>query len=112
MARGPSSAVASSPWSSTSPSAPESKAALRAPPRAVTARREPPALLDRGMGRDATRAMGGPPILFLSFSGVLGGAERVLLDCATRLGRPALVACPEGELAAAARTAGLAVAQV
>jgi len=54
--------------------------------------------------------MGGRPVLFLSYSGVLGGSERVLLDCATRLGRPALVACPEGPLAAAARTAGLAVA--
>ncbi len=49
------------------------------------------------------------PVLFLSYSGVLGGAERVLLDCATRLGRPALVACPEGPLAAAARGAGLRV---
>jgi glycosyltransferase involved in cell wall biosynthesis len=54
--------------------------------------------------------MGGRPIVFLSYSGLLGGAERVLLDCATRLGRPALVACPEGPLAAAARAAGLAVA--
>jgi hypothetical protein len=56
--------------------------------------------------------MGGPPVLFLSYSGVLGGAERVLLDCAVRLGRPVLLACPEGELAAAARGAGLAVEQV
>jgi glycosyltransferase involved in cell wall biosynthesis len=64
------------------------------------------------MSRDATRAMGGRPVLFLSYSGVLGGAERVLLDCATRLGRPALVACPEGPLAAAARTAGLPVAPI
>jgi glycosyltransferase involved in cell wall biosynthesis len=64
------------------------------------------------MSRDATRAMGGRPVLFLSYSGVLGGAERVLLDCATRLGRPVLIACPEGPLAAAARTAGLAVEQV
>jgi len=52
------------------------------------------------------------PVLFLSYSGVLGGAERVLLDCATRLARPALVACPEGPLAAAARGAGLAVAPI
>jgi glycosyltransferase involved in cell wall biosynthesis len=65
--------------------------------------------LDRGMGRDATRAMDDRPVLFLSYSGVLGGAERVLLDCAVRLGRPALVACPEGPLAAAARGAGLEV---
>jgi glycosyltransferase involved in cell wall biosynthesis len=48
-------------------------------------------------------------VLFLSYSGVLGGAERVLLDCASRLGREAVVACPEGPLAAAARGAGLAV---
>ena len=53
--------------------------------------------------------MGGRPVLFLSYSGVLGGSERVLLDCATRLGRPVLLACPEGPLAARARTAGLAV---
>ena len=53
--------------------------------------------------------MGGRPVLFLSYSGVLGGAERVLLDCATRLERPAVVACPEGPLAAAARGAGLRV---
>ena len=52
------------------------------------------------------------PVLFLSYSGVLGGAERVLLDCATRLGRPALVACPEGPLAATARGAGLTVAPI
>ena len=49
------------------------------------------------------------PVLFLSYSGVLGGAERALLDCAVRLGRPALVACPEGPLAAAVRGAGLEV---
>jgi len=54
--------------------------------------------------------MGGGPVLFLSYSGVLGGSERVLLDCATRLGRPVLLACPEGPLAAAARNAGLVVA--
>ena len=53
--------------------------------------------------------MDDPPVLFLSYSGVLGGAERVLLDCAVRLGRPALVACPEGPLAAAARGARLEV---
>ena len=50
------------------------------------------------------------PVLFLSYSGVLGGSGRVLLDCAGRLGRPLLLGCPEGPLAAAARTAGLAVA--
>ena len=48
-------------------------------------------------------------MLFLSYSGVLGGAERVLLDCATRLERRAVLACPEGPLAEAARADGLEV---
>src|SRR4051812_21145177 len=47
------------------------------------------------------------PVLFASYSGVLGGAERVLLDCATRLDRPAVIACPGGPLADAARGARL-----
>src|SRR3954462_162581 len=47
------------------------------------------------------------PALFASSAGLLGGAERVLLDCATRLPRPAVVACPEGPLADAGRAAGL-----
>jgi glycosyltransferase involved in cell wall biosynthesis len=49
------------------------------------------------------------PVLFLAYAGVLGGAERVLLDTATRLGRPVLVACPDGPLAAEAERAGIAV---
>ncbi len=52
------------------------------------------------------------PILFASYSGLLGGAERVLLDCATRLPRPALVGCPEGELAEAVQAAGLRHARI
>src|SRR3954454_17474628 len=47
------------------------------------------------------------PILFAAYAGVLGGAERVLLDCVTRLERPLAVACPEGPLAAALRRAGI-----
>src|SRR4051812_29512868 len=47
------------------------------------------------------------PVLFASYSGLLGGAERVLLDAATRLGRPLVVACPEGPLAERLRAAGL-----
>jgi len=43
----------------------------------------------------------------VSYSGVLGGSERILLDCATRLDRTAILACPEGPLAAASRSAGL-----
>jgi glycosyltransferase involved in cell wall biosynthesis len=60
------------------------------------------------MERDATQAMSDSPTLIVSYSGVLGGAERILLDCATRLSSPAVVACPEGALAAAVRAAGLA----
>jgi glycosyltransferase involved in cell wall biosynthesis len=53
-------------------------------------------------------AMPDHPVLLASYSGVLGGAERVLLDSATRLQRPVLIACPEGPLAAEVRAAGLA----
>jgi glycosyltransferase involved in cell wall biosynthesis len=52
------------------------------------------------------------PVLIASYSRLLGGAERVLIDCATRLPRPALVACPEGPLAEAARAAGLRHAEI
>ena len=51
--------------------------------------------------------MSGSPTVIVSYSGVLGGAERILLDCATRLGEPVVVACPEGPLAEAVRAAGL-----
>jgi glycosyltransferase involved in cell wall biosynthesis len=68
-----------------------------------------------GIGGDA-RYCAAPvperPVLLLAYAGVLGGAERVLLDCATRLPRPALVACPDGALAAAAEAAGLAVVRL
>src|SRR5688500_7137405 len=47
------------------------------------------------------------PVLIASYSGLLGGAERVLLDCATRLRRPVVVASPEGPLAIEVRAAGL-----
>jgi glycosyltransferase involved in cell wall biosynthesis len=59
------------------------------------------------MERDATQAMSGDPTLIVSYSGVLGGAERILLDCATRLDTPPVVACPKGALADAVRAAGL-----
>jgi glycosyltransferase involved in cell wall biosynthesis len=55
------------------------------------------------MERDATQAMSGNPTVIVSYSGMLGGAERVLLDCATRLSGAVVVACPEGALAAAVR---------
>ncbi len=50
-----------------------------------------------------------PQALFVSYTGVLGGAERLLLDQATALGAPVVVACPNGELASAARARGLEV---
>jgi glycosyltransferase involved in cell wall biosynthesis len=51
--------------------------------------------------------MSGAPPLIVSYAGVLGGAERILLDCATRLGEPVVVACPEGPLASGVLAAGL-----
>ncbi len=47
--------------------------------------------------------------LAVSYSGLLGGAERVLLEIATRLPEPPLLACPGGPLARAAREQGLGV---
>ncbi|MDA0173234.1 glycosyltransferase family 4 protein [Solirubrobacter taibaiensis] len=51
--------------------------------------------------------MSDEPILFAAYAGVLGGAERVLLDCVTRLERPLRVACPPGPLADALQSAGI-----
>ena len=47
------------------------------------------------------------PALLVAQTGLLGGAERVLLDWAAALERPALLACPPGPLADAAGAAGL-----
>jgi len=47
------------------------------------------------------------PVLLVAQSGLLGGAERVLLDWSRALERPTLLACSPGPLAAAARDAGL-----
>src|SRR4051794_40583927 len=55
------------------------------------------------MGPDAVTA------LFVSWSGGLGGAERLLLDALAGAGARAVLACPEGPLADAARTAGVPV---
>jgi GT2 family glycosyltransferase/glycosyltransferase involved in cell wall biosynthesis len=49
------------------------------------------------------------PLLFVSYSGAFGGAERVLLDCAQAVAGAACLACPEGPLAHEARAAGLTV---
>jgi glycosyltransferase involved in cell wall biosynthesis len=50
-----------------------------------------------------------PQALFVSYTSLLGGAERILLDHATALTGPAALACPEGPLADAARKAGIEV---
>jgi glycosyltransferase involved in cell wall biosynthesis len=47
--------------------------------------------------------LGAGMVLFVSYAGVLGGAERVLLDAVTRIERPLAVACPDGPLAARLR---------
>ncbi|HEY6780130.1 MAG TPA: glycosyltransferase [Thermoleophilaceae bacterium] len=52
------------------------------------------------------------PALAVSYSGLLGGAERVLLDIARGLPEPPLLACPDGPLAQAAREDGLGVFQL
>src|SRR5262249_50802305 len=111
----------------TSPSAPERKTALTTPPRAVATRRPPAGLRLVAIDRDASalkrRFVGSRrrrrahesasqdtvplPVLFASYSRLLGGAERVPRDCATRYPGPVLIACPGGPLAAAVSAAGL-----
>src|SRR5438067_2003965 len=48
-------------------------------------------------------------VLLATYSGALGGAERALLDFAHALEGEICVACPEGPLAAAARSSGFRV---
>ncbi|MEX1143138.1 MAG: glycosyltransferase [Thermoleophilaceae bacterium] len=50
-----------------------------------------------------------PQALFVSYTSLLGGAERILLDHADALPGPVALACPEGPLAERARAAGIAV---
>jgi N-acetylglucosaminyl-diphospho-decaprenol L-rhamnosyltransferase len=50
-----------------------------------------------------------PAVLLVAAAGVLGGAERVLLDWARALEGPVLLACPPGPLAAVADNAGIDV---
>jgi glycosyltransferase involved in cell wall biosynthesis len=50
------------------------------------------------------------PVLLVSAAGVLGGAERVLLDWARGLEPPVVLACPPGPLATGAAAADLEVA--
>lgn len=58
------------------------------------------------------RVLGRGPVLFVTYSGLWGGAECILLDVACSLGRPAVLMCPEGELARRARDRGLPVLAV
>lgn len=50
-----------------------------------------------------------PQALFVSYTSLLGGAERILLDHATALPGPVALACPEGPLAERARAARIEV---
>jgi N-acetylglucosaminyl-diphospho-decaprenol L-rhamnosyltransferase len=52
-----------------------------------------------------------PPgaVLFVSYSGLWGGAERILLDIAGGLAVPVVLLCPRGELANRAAAAGVPV---
>jgi GT2 family glycosyltransferase/glycosyltransferase involved in cell wall biosynthesis len=50
-----------------------------------------------------------PVVLIISYSGALGGAERILLDFADGLEGERNLACPEGPLAQAARARGIRV---
>jgi glycosyltransferase involved in cell wall biosynthesis len=51
----------------------------------------------------------GRPVLVISAAGVLGGAERVVLEWSRAIERPLLLACPPGALAEAAGQAGIEV---
>jgi glycosyltransferase involved in cell wall biosynthesis len=53
-----------------------------------------------------------PQALFVSYTSLLGGAERILLDHATALPGPVALACPEGPLAERARAGGIAVVTI
>jgi N-acetylglucosaminyl-diphospho-decaprenol L-rhamnosyltransferase len=57
-------------------------------------------------------SFGGLPALFVSYAGVLGGAERLLLDVAGGLAETPSLACPGGPLAERARAAGLHVIEL
>lgn len=50
-----------------------------------------------------------PQALFVSYTSLLGGAERILLDHATALRGRVALACPDGPLAERARAAGIEV---
>ena len=53
--------------------------------------------------------MNGSSHLFVTYSGVYGGAERILVDVASAASGDVVLACPPGPLAAAATAAGIRV---
>jgi N-acetylglucosaminyl-diphospho-decaprenol L-rhamnosyltransferase len=57
----------------------------------------------------ARRAAPAGPVLLVAYAGVLGGAERILLDWGQALSGPVMLACPEGPLADSGRARGWAV---
>ena len=58
--------------------------------------------------REARTEQEHPQALFVSYTSLLGGAERILLDRTCALDGPATLACPDGELRERARELGLA----
>jgi Glycosyl transferases group 1/Glycosyl transferase family 2/Glycosyltransferase Family 4 len=60
-------------------------------------------------GTDAGPAVAPGPIVFASYSGIWGGAERALLDVIEAVTAPSILLCPEGPLAERARAAGTPV---
>jgi N-acetylglucosaminyl-diphospho-decaprenol L-rhamnosyltransferase len=79
--------------------------------RREPARLEPPRheAAVRGARLEPPRHEGARPALLVSFTPLLGGAERVLVDWGSALARPVLLACPPGPLAEAALAAGFDV---
>jgi N-acetylglucosaminyl-diphospho-decaprenol L-rhamnosyltransferase len=72
----------------------------RAQLAALRRARRPPAAVDAG------------PVLLVAYAGVLGGAERILLDWGGALRGPVVLACPEGPLADEGRARGWSVTRL
>jgi GT2 family glycosyltransferase/glycosyltransferase involved in cell wall biosynthesis len=58
---------------------------------------------------EQTPRLGCGPIVFASYTGIWGGAERALLDTIVGVEEPAILLCPDGLLAEHARAAGIPV---
>jgi glycosyltransferase involved in cell wall biosynthesis/GT2 family glycosyltransferase len=79
-----------------------------APPGGVAATPSPSAAESATPARTSSARTRGLT-LFVSYSGLMGGSERILLDMAPRLSGGVAVACPEGPLAERLRDVGVHV---